>query len=148
MANLKNRAQIYRYLLVGGTATIIDFSLLFVVTHLGTQIIVANIISTGISFCFSFLANKNYTFKTHGASLRREISSFVVVTLFGLWVIQSIIIGFAEPLLAVVVDASEAQLFIAKTIATIFTTIWNYVLYSSVVFTHKKPSDDSRLQAE
>lgn len=141
MPSLNHRSQKVRFLLVGGSATILDFTLLFVAKSLGAPAIVANIISTGISFCFSFLANKNYTFKTHGANLKREISLFVVVTLFGLWVLQSIIIAVVEPLLDPAVSDPGLRLLIAKLLATVVTTIWNYVLYSRVVFTHKTPDN-------
>lgn len=138
MPKIKNKEQKVRFLLVGGTATAIDFAILFAATAVFlTPTIMANIISTGISFCFSFWANKNYTFRTHGASLRREISLFVTVTLFGLWVIQSIVIGFAEPLAAKLTDDEELQLLTAKLAATTVTTVWNYLMYSRVVFTHK-----------
>jgi len=135
--SLRSESQTIRFLTVGGSATLIDFGFLFLATSLGVPTVIANIISTGISFCFSFVANKNYTFKTHGANLKREISLFVLVTLFGLWVIQSFIIGFTEPLVAKVVADDELQLLSAKLIATAVTTVWNYILYSRVVFTHK-----------
>ncbi len=128
---------------MGGAATTIDFVLLFAATSLGIPTILANIFSTGVSFCFSFWANKNYTFKTHGANLRREISLFVAVTLFGLWVIQSIVIGIVEPMAAKVIEEDELQLLAAKLAATTVTMVWNYLLYSRLVFTHnqKKHSD-------
>jgi putative flippase GtrA len=122
---------------VGIGATALDFAVLFISTALGTPTIMANIISTGVSFCFSFWANKNYTFKTHGANLKREIALFVLVTLFGLWVIQSVILGLVEPAMAKVLSEDELQLLAAKLVATAVTTVWNYILYSRVVFTHK-----------
>ena len=137
MPSIKNSSQKVRFLLVGGTSTIIDFGLLFFAASAGTPVLMANIISTGVAFCFSFLANKNYTFKTHGTNLKREISLFVIVTLFGLWVIQTVIIGAATPVIAIATTNSNIQLLIAKFLATVATTIWNYVLYSRVVFLHK-----------
>lgn len=139
MQKLNNSSQKVRFLLVGGFATTLDFTILFVAKFLGAPAIVANIISTGISFCFSFIANKNYTFKTHGTNLKREVSLFVIVTLFGLWVLQSIVIGTVEPLLNPAIAEPGIRLLIAKLLATVVTTIWNYVLYSRVVFVQKKP---------
>jgi len=137
----KSAPQTIRFLLVGVVATLLDFGLLFLFQGpLRLPITSANISSTGIAFCFSFIANKKYTFKTHGANLIREIILFTIVTLFGLWVIQTVIIQASLPLLGAYPD--DLALLIAKLIATVATTIWNYVLYSSIVFRHPKPTTE------
>ena len=59
---------------------------------------------------------------------------FTVVTLFGLWVIQGLIIHFMTPVIAGVGFTEDLSLMIAKLIATVATLIWNYLLYSKVVF--------------
>lgn len=146
MPKLNSESQKVRFLLVGGSSTVLDFTILFVAKSLGVPVVIANIISTGISFCFSFLANKNYTFRTHGANLKREISLFVVVTLFGLWVLQSIVIAAVLPILEPSVSDASLRLLIAKLLATIVTTLWNYILYSRLVFVHKKPEADEQTE--
>lgn len=117
--------------------TLIDFGLLFTLKALGLPAINANIISTTAAFCFSFVANKKYTFKSTGANLKREIGLFIVVTLFALWVIQTIVIKLVENMLSGSGLDDALILLIAKILATVFTLAWNYTLYSRVVF--KKP---------
>lgn len=135
MPKLKNKAEKARFLLVGASATTLDFCLLFVFRYLfNLPVIPANIGSTGIAFCFSFFANKKYTFRSNGSSVIREMILFAVVTLFGLWVIQSIIIDLLSPILDDMLSNHAAALFAAKLIATGVTMVWNYVLYSRVVF--------------
>ena len=62
---------------------------------------------------------------------------FTVVTLFGLWVIQSAIITLLTPPIQSIVTNDTITLVIAKLIATLASLTWNYVLYSKVVFKPK-----------
>lgn len=122
-----------RFGTVGAANTAIDFGLLFVFRSLGLPIIPANILSTTAAFCFSFFANKKYTFKSRG-NVKRELILFVVVTLFGLWVLQNIIMQLILwPLHATNLPV-ETSLLIAKVLATLVSLVWNYVMYSRVVF--------------
>ena len=133
---IRNKGQKARFLAVGGFNTALDFGILFGLNTLGMPLAIANIISTTIAFIFSFFANKKFAFKSKGTNLKREITSFIVVTLFGLWVIQSSIIFVAESTL----DASSlnlgagATLIVAKLLATCGSVTWNYYMYSRVVF--------------
>jgi len=135
--NVKNKEQKMRFVAVGGVNTVIDFGLLFLLSSLGTPVLIANVVSTTTAFCFSFFANKKYTFKTTDTNVKREIVLFVIVTLFGLWVLQTIIIKLIIMSLSGVQLSDNAALFIAKVIATMVTLIWNYVMYSRVVFKKK-----------
>ena len=94
--------------------------------------------STSISFIFSFFANKRYTFKSSSKeNIVREMVLFTVVTLFGLWVIQGLIIHFLTPVIMNVGFTEELALLASKLVATVASLIWNYLLYSRVVFKHK-----------
>lgn len=122
-----------RFLIVGFANTAIDFGLLFILKFLGVPVLVSNIISTTTAFGFSFFANKKFTFKSVG-SAKREFILFTVVTLFGLWVIQSVVINIILVGFEGSTVSSDIQLFVAKAFATIASLIWNYILYSRVVF--------------
>ena len=117
----KNRQKI-RFLLVGGTNTAIDFGLLFILNTLGLPRVPSNTISTGVAFIFSFFANRNFTFSANSGNIKKQITLFIIVTLFGLWVIQPIIISLISNLL------------VGKIIATAVTLVWNYLFYSRLVF--------------
>lgn len=126
-----------RFLLVGGINTLIDFGLLLGLVHLGTPTLIANTISTGLAFCVSFFANRSYTFKATSGSLPRQMGLFVAVTLFGLWVLQPIVIWAVSPLLTTWFGSwvgDTGVLLLAKVAATCITLVWNYVLYARVVF--------------
>lgn len=138
---LKNKQQFLRYATVGGINTAIDFGLLFLFKSLGLPLITANILSTTTAFVFSFFANKKYTFKSHGGSLIREMILFTIVTLFGLWVLQSSVIHFSLDTISKYIHDKNLALFAAKFLATSVSLGWNYVFYSLVVF-EKKPTND------
>ncbi|MEO8911781.1 MAG: GtrA family protein [Candidatus Saccharimonas sp.] len=132
-----------RYIVVGVISTTIDFCLLFTFKALGLPITLSNIGSTGTSFIFSFFANKKFTFKSNKNNIIREIFLFIAVTLFGLWVIQTIIIHLAMPMLGHFTSSQDLALFLAKLIATGVTMIWNFVLYKFIVFKEFKSADKS-----
>jgi putative flippase GtrA len=131
---LKNSHQVVRYGVVGFVNTAIDFGLLFLLKSLGFPVELANVCSTGTAFVFSFFANKKITFKTTDTSVVREMVLFVIVTLFGLWVLQTIVINLTMPLAKQIVGDQNIALLLAKLIATAVSLVWNYVLYSKLVF--------------
>ena len=137
---IKNKAQKSRFLLVGVGNTTVDFSVLFLFKALGLSEIPANLISTSFAFCFSFFANKKYTFKTSEANVARELTLFIIVSLIGAWVIQSAVLYITLPLVSNLHLSSYITLFIAKIIAIGAGMIWNYTMYSRVVFKEQDKS--------
>ena len=131
---MKNKAQLARFGIVGAANTALDFGLLFILKALGLPVEFANIASTTIAFLFSFFANKKYTFKTSGTNVVREMILFVVVTLTGLWVLQTFVIVLAMPWLTAVTHQTDVALLISKLIATVVSMTWNYLLYTYIVF--------------
>ena len=139
---VKKHTDKLRFTIVGSINTVIDFSILFTLTTLfNVPKELANFISTFVAFLFSFFANKKYTFKSTSKNLKKQFLLFTVVTLFGLWVIQTIIIAAITPAFTNLGVNKPAALLISKLIATAASLIWNYTLYSKVVF--KKPKNSS-----
>lgn len=130
----KNHAQKIRYIFVGGFNTALDFVLLFSFVALGIDKIVANYFSTGIAMVFSFFANKSYTFKDTSDQKRRQFALFIVVTVVGMWVIQPLVIWTVTSLFHSYIVNQSILLFVAKVIATCASLVWNYLLYSRLVF--------------
>ena len=136
LKKLKNN-QAFWFSVIGGINTALDFIILFVLTSFSVKIFIANIFSTGITFIISFLMNKKITFKSvsnNKKELIREMVLFVLVTLFGLWVIQNIVISTAMPIFENLFKNKQISLLLSKFIATIFSLIWNFILYKKVVF--------------
>lgn len=137
---LKKHGQKIRFAIVGGANTVLDFAILFILTFSGMNQIVANYFSTGISLIFSFFANKSFTFKHKSGNAKKQFIAFLVITLIGLWVVQPLIIWISTSSLAPYIHNEAINLFIAKLIATVASLIWNYLLYSRLVF--KKPESE------
>lgn len=131
---MKNKSQLIRFGLVGGVNTALDFGLLFALKSIGLTAMMANVFSTSIAFVFSFFANKKYTFKSSGTNIVREMVLFVVVTLSGLWVLQTGVIWLALPHLSKLLGSPEVGLLVTKLIATAVSMTWNYILYDKLVF--------------
>ena len=131
---LKKHETKIRFLIVGGTNTVLDFAILFLLTNIGVNKIVANTISTGVAFAFSFFANKKFTFKNTDKNVKKQFITFSVITLSGLWLLQPLIIWLSTEFLSDYSSNEQFTLFIAKVIATAASMVWNYILYSRLVF--------------
>lgn len=128
---VKRHENKIRFGLVGGINTALDFVLLFFLSSVGVNRYVANFISTTAAFIFSFFANRTFTFKSAGKA-KKQALPFLVVTLTGLWIIQPIIIWICSQIISH--PSQEVVLMASKLIATIGSLLWNYILYSKVVF--------------
>lgn len=128
-----------RYGLVSSVSTGLDLGSYAVLTLMGLPAIVANFFSTSVGFCFSFFTNRTYTFKSTEQDVKRQILLFTGITLFGLWVIQPFVIYLFE--YAHQDKLSWSVALIAKVTAMPITMVYNYLLYSKIVFKKKQPAD-------
>jgi putative flippase GtrA len=126
-----------RFGLVGIINTLVDFGVLFLlVDFLNIPPIIANIISTTTALIVSYGLNKKSVFGDDGSHNARQIVSFVIVTLIGLWGLQTVVIfavsGWLQGFLI-----KNIALLIAKLIASFFSLVWNYLWYSRIIFKRK-----------
>lgn len=129
-----------RFGLVGIINTLVDFGILFLLVDLfGVIPIFANIVSTTAGLIVSYTLNKKSVFGDDGSHNPKQIITFVVVTLVGLWGLQSLIIfslsGWLQSFLV-----KNVALLVAKLVASFFSLIWNYLWYSRIIF--KKKHDE------
>ena len=130
----QKNAEKIRFLIVGGLNTAFDFILLFLFVGLGVDKFIANYLSTGAAMILSFFLNKSFTFKNTDKRAKRQFALFLLVTITGMWAIQPLIIWIVTNFLDGVALSDGGILFVAKVIATIASLIWNYLLYSKLVF--------------
>lgn len=126
-------AQLIRFAIVGGFNTALDFALLFLfvyVLHMDQYL--ANILSTGICLVISFMLNRKWTFRSEGNQTRQFVL-FLIVTLLGLWGVQTLLIWATSALLGSWLSG-PVLLFVAKLVATGGSLVWNYLLYDRIVF--------------
>lgn len=146
MENLiKKHADKIRFMIVGVVNTAIDFAILFALFNFfGMPIFFSNVLSTSVALAFSFFANKKFTFQDTNKNTKTKIAIFLTITLFGLWIIQPIIIAITNLFLVQTTDDTNVVLLVGKLIATCVTLVWNYLLYRKFVFNKtKKQSEQS-----
>ena len=134
-----------RFSLVGVVNTLIDFVVYSVVVLLGVPFFIANMISTSCGMAFSFFGNRRFTFKAQGASLRRQIVLFLVVTLISQWAIQPFVIWVVSHItFHQTIFGHSPALIIGKVVALVFSFAWNFVLYRRLVFRDDPPVGDGK----
>lgn len=147
---LSETKRVGKFGLIGILNTVIDFALFNVFINFGLYRIAANIISTTVAMSFSFVANKSWVFRAKQGNLLKQAGLFLLVTAFGLYIIQNLVIYFLtevwlSPLMlgydlvgVFGLDGVFSQQFVidngAKAVATLFSLVWNYALYKKVVF--------------
>ena len=92
---LEHHAYFVRFLFVGSINTLLDFFLYFIFANLlSLYPVIASILSTGLTMCVSFYLNHHFVFRS-SKKKRHTVARFVGITLFNVWVVQSVVIFFA-----------------------------------------------------
>lgn len=127
LRNARN-SQFIRYIFVGGTSYILEIGLL---AYLEYGLHIPTVVSVSISFWFGFLVafvlQKIVTFEDRQRSVKKiawQSISYALLVAF----------NFIFTLVFVQLCSPVAGVLIARTIALVITTIWNYVVYSKVIF--------------
>lgn len=128
--------QTGRFVLVGGANTLIDVLLLILLRSLGVPLWIANAASTSAGLAFSYFANRSFTFRSTKRSTS-QIFWFVLVTLFGLWVLQPLAMTLVISLASTRLEEPILTL-VAKGVATVVSMTWNYAMYKKVIFRHSQ----------
>ncbi|MEX0932044.1 MAG: GtrA family protein [Candidatus Saccharimonadales bacterium] len=147
--------EVGKFSMVGVLNTLIDFGIYNLLTVvMGFALIAANLVSTTVAMSFSFIANKTFVFGSRGGNVLKQAILFLLVTAFGLYVIQNAIIyslvefwqwplDFAYTMVELLkLDGVFSREFVvangAKALASIISLVWNYILYKKVVFREGK----------
>ncbi|MFI9812467.1 GtrA family protein [Saccharothrix variisporea] len=125
-----------RFGLVGIANTLVDLVSYTLLSLAGVPMVVANLVSTSAGMACSFTLNRSFTFRARTGDVKSQAVLFLLVTGFGLWVVQPIVISLVSgafegthPVVAVVGP---------KLSALVFNLVWNYTLYSRLVFRQKE----------
>jgi len=145
---MKMSKQKLLFVVVGIANTAIDFVFLNIFSAIvGLPVALANVISMTIAMGFSYFANHTLVFDS-GKSHKQQAGKFLAVTLFSLYVIQTIIILFLTIIwvwpsdfiysiagdIGLNVSEGFVQTNTAKLVATAFSMIFNFVMYDRYVF--------------
>lgn len=121
--------QFFRYLFVGGIATIVDWGILFLLTdfvHL--YHLVSAIIAFIAGLITNFFLSKLLVFKANEARVNpvMEFVSYAVIGVIGL--------GITELIMYLITNCWNIHYMISKIIATIIVLIWNYLARKLIVY--------------
>ena len=113
--------QIFKFIVVGGIATVIDWIIYFVLYHfIKIEPIIANIISFAVSVVYNYWASCKYVFKVNKEKSRtRQFVEFIVFAVIGLLINEVIIWGLHNEL--------EWNAMLVKIIATAIVMVFNFV---------------------
>ena len=121
--------QFLRYVFVGGIATIVDWSILFLLTDI---VHIYHLISACFSFfaglIVNFLLSKLMVFKTEKAKMNGalEFVAYAIIGAVGLGVTELIMFGFT--------DCLKFYYMISNVIATVVTLVWNYIARKIIIY--------------
>ena len=128
--NLLQRKQIqdlFNYLLVGGIATIVEWTGFGILTNL---IHIQYLLSTVLAFVLSTFANwlfgRLLVFKVSNGSLWRELASIYLASAVGL--LLNLLIMF------VLVQAFNFDKMLAKIVATVIVFAYNYLVRKLIIY--------------
>ncbi|HEY8992725.1 MAG TPA: GtrA family protein [Candidatus Microsaccharimonas sp.] len=136
--------------LIGVFNTLFDMALYVSIQYLTGSIIIANIAATSAALIGSYLLNSKLTFKAKKWTVKGFVL-FVVVTLFGLWVLQTFAIYLLTPVVGMIPEflwrpfgplEDIAKVLAPKVVATVITVVWNFLWYNKVIFKDKNPEED------
>lgn len=114
----QNQGQISKYLVVGGTAAIIDFGLLYFLTDgLHIYYLISATISFVIAAIYNYSLNRIWTFKSSG-SRTKQVPIFFMVAILG--------VLFNNTIMYLGVEKVGLYYLLAKVFAAAVVTIWNF----------------------
>lgn len=111
--------QFFRYIFVGGTAFIIDFSIYSILVLIGLHYLISAIIAFIISVLANYILSTKWVFnQTSNMNKKLEFNLFIIISTIGL--------GFTEVLLYIFTDILMINPIISKIIASIIVLFWNF----------------------
>lgn len=112
--------QIVRFLIIGGTAFLIDAGILYLLTdYLHIHYLVSSILSFTIAVIFNYIFSIKWVFEVKNAQTIRDITIFILLSVVGLCINQVV--------MYISVDMLAIYYMIAKIIATIIVMIYNFI---------------------
>lgn len=121
--------QFFRYIFVGGIATVVDWSVLFLLTEVANVYhLVSAIFAFVAGLITNFLLSKPFVFKANEARVKplMEFVSYAVIGVVGL--------GITELIMFIFTNCWGIHYMVSKAIATVVVLIWNYIARKTLVY--------------
>lgn len=121
--------QFFRYLFVGGIATIVDWGFLFLLTDFAhINHLISAIIAFVAGLITNFFLSKMLVFQANEAKVNAvmEFVSYAVIGVIGL--------GITELIMFLFTNCWNTHYMISKAIATVIVLVWNYLARKLIVY--------------
>ena len=113
--------QIIKFLIVGGTATIIDWITYYILyNYVNIPPLIANILSFSTSVIYNYYASVQWVFDVNkNKSQKKMFTEFMILSIVGLLI--------AELLLWIFINLLRMDAMISKIISTVIVMIFNFI---------------------
>ncbi|MEF9922772.1 MAG: GtrA family protein [Anaerovoracaceae bacterium] len=125
--------EIFRYIITGGTTTVINYVIFILLTQVAINYIVANSIAWLGAVIFAFYANKHMVFHSQGNKLK-EFTQFFSVRILTLFLENFLLYLF--------VDVVGSNQLLSKIIVSVVTVALNYFACKYCVFKEGKVTNE------
>ena len=125
MLNKEFLLNLLKYLLIGGSAFVIEYTM-FLLLRRVLHYLMANIIIYTLMFWTVFLANKFFNFKSRG-NFKRQLLQYTTLYFVNLLVTNLLLYALSEFLM---LDPAIGKFFV-----TGIACFWNFPLYKYVIYT-------------
>lgn len=125
--------RIFRFLISGGSAAALEY-LVFIGLQqaLGSKWLIASqSISFACGFVVSFLLNRHWVFRS-GGNLGSELARYGALAAINL------VLGNVA--MALLVTGANSPPLLAKLIVMVMIAVWNYVIFSKLIFRQPPPA--------
>ena len=120
MKNNKLLIQIFKFIIVGGIATIIDYIIFFILHELlKFPTLPSNIISFSISVIYNYIASVKWVFDVKKDDPKKQFIIFIILSIIGLLLNTAIVY--------VTVDIFKWYSMLCKIIATGIVMVFNFI---------------------
>jgi putative flippase GtrA len=133
----KGFLQFFRYLICGGTSTLVDMTVLYCLTHFAhTNHLVATPIAYVTGTVTNYTLNTLLVFKSSG-NIKKEFPTFAAIGIIGLL--------WTEIFMWLFVNVLGTYIMVAKIIAVIFVLNWNFFMRKKFVFSSKTAAEKQEI---
>lgn len=112
-------SQIIKFGFVGGTAFFIDTGVLLLLSNLGINYLIANVISFTVSVIYNYILSMKFVFDVKDSNTTKNFIQFIILSIIGLCI--------NEIIMKLCVDVVTLNLLFSKIIATGIVMIYNFI---------------------
>ena len=121
--------QFFRYIFVGGIATVADWGTLFVLTEFAhVYHLVSAVFAFVAGLIVNFILSQMLVFKANEAKVK-PVMEFVGYALIGI-----VGLGITELIMVLFTNCWELHYMISKVIATVIVLAWNYIARKKLLY--------------